>query len=103
MDVDGPHHRVALPVVELLAEGMAEVLVGDETMAAVDFVDEPGKSAGEFASALPGEGLEDANEDTDQQVDCIIGEARASPGHSFVLSPGVRVGVCCRTPPPGPL
>src|SRR5262249_12065462 len=86
MDVDGPHQGVALPVVELLAEGVTEVLVGNEAMAAVDLVEEPGQSAGELTGCLPGKELEETDEDANQQIDGVIAEARALPGHSFVLS-----------------
>src|SRR5262249_30392692 len=68
---DGLHAPVAFAVGQV-RQGVAEVVVGDGAVAAVEAVGEPGEQLGEAEGRLQRQRLQDANADADGEVDEVV-------------------------------
>src|SRR5207253_2973904 len=79
--VDALDHLYQLLVGVAAGEGVAEVFVSDRAVPAVDAEGQPGEAAGDGTRGLVGEGLDDADEHADDEVNGVVGGARAEFGH----------------------
>src|SRR5262249_40543266 len=101
--VDRPHEPVALRIVAG-AEGVLQVIQGHETMAAIDFVDQPRQATGHLTSGAERQRLYDAHHRANREIDNEIYELgtrfgpRATPWATGVLASGERKRPEERTP-----
>jgi hypothetical protein len=88
MGIDVPHEPAPLRCGDLLAKGMAQVVVCYLPMPAIDVMEKPGHAQSEPARRLVSKRLADADSDTETKVDEIVrnsGSLLCHGGHSFDL------------------